>query len=297
MYKKITMVNAQNVELQGYFFEKGSRTCLLFIHDYCSAYNHLSEAIGSYFAKKNISFLCGLMQSSYLDCTLKQYTKNHTVYTTKQGGAIYENYDDCLVDIEMWFDFLAKKFDNIYLVGHGLGVNKAIYFCTQKHSDKIKGLIFLAPCDWSTLDELPEHSGMMQEATQNITSNQQNQLLSGFFCGQSPICSRTYFDLITNPNLHNFCFLRDTASLEELKTLGLRTLLIIGDLDPAIGEFTNSQQITALFDSIASQTGTLDYLILHGATHLFKNREDDVALAIDDFLASCESQGGKSTTD
>lgn len=284
MYKEITMINAQNVELTGYFFEKSSRSCVLFIHDYCSAFNNLPEALGNYLGEKNISFLCGLMQATYLDCTLKQYTKNHTIYTTKQGGAIYENYDDCLVDIEMWFDFLAEKFDNIYLVGHGLGANKAIYFASQKRSTKIKGLILIAPQDWSGLEEHPQHDGMMLEATHNITDNQPNQLLAGFFLGQSPISSKTFFDFVTNPNLHNFCYLQD-ESFDTLRELNLSTLIILGDLDPALDKCTNSQQITALFDRITAQIPQASYAILHGATHLFKNREVDVAQFIDNFIA------------
>ncbi len=284
MYKKIEITNTQNVELTGYFYENSSRTCILYIHGFCGAFDALPETIGEYVSTQNISFLCGLMQSSYLDCELKQYTKSHSVYTTKQGGSIYENYDDCLYDLSMWLDFLDKKFDNIYLIGHEMGVNKAIYLATQKLSPKIKGLIMLAPQDYSHIDENPEHIGMLQEATFNLTNNQPNQLLSGFFLGEMPISSGTYYDLINNPNLHNFCYKDIHQDFENIRNLNIPIKIIIGDLDPALENYANMRQINALFNGLATKIPNLSYTVMNGTTHSFRNREQDVAELVGEFI-------------
>lgn len=108
MFNIISIKNKQNVELEGYFFQANSNSCILHIPGFGGAFDSLPELMGGFFQEKKINYLCGLTQGSYPEHDFKQF-KDTTHFVLKKGGAIYENYEDCLLDIDGWITFLLKK--------------------------------------------------------------------------------------------------------------------------------------------------------------------------------------------
>jgi alpha-beta hydrolase superfamily lysophospholipase len=67
----------------------------------------------------------------------------------QKSGAAVEKFEDCLLDIDAWIEFVLKRgFKEIFLSGHSLGTEKVVYYMNYgKYKDKVKAVILFAPAD------------------------------------------------------------------------------------------------------------------------------------------------------
>lgn len=74
---------------------------------------------------------------------------NHTMESWQETGAAVEKFEDCLIDIDTWIEFVLQKgYTKIILQGHSLGTEKVVYYMENgKHKDKVIGVILLGFSD------------------------------------------------------------------------------------------------------------------------------------------------------
>lgn len=222
MFSLLNIRNSENVELEGYYFKTQSKTCALHIPGFGGAFESLPEVIGNFFQKQGIAYLCGLTQGAYPSHEYKKYNKDGTFYI-KLGGAMYENFDDSKEDIDAWVKYLISQgYENIFLVGHSLGCNKVLYYAKEKNTQFIKGIILLAPQDFSKIVFNPIHEGMLKEAELNLKMGEPFKILTGKFLGFAPISSKTFYNMANNKNQHNFNFKNKDEDFKNLTIINNR---------------------------------------------------------------------------
>jgi len=206
-------------------------------------------------------------------------------FTLKQGGGIYEDFDDCEYDIQAWIDFaLSKNFDKIYLLGHSMGCNKILYFLNLHDCEKVRGLILLAPQDFSNIVDKSIHKGMIEEAENNIKQGLKSKLLTNKFLGFSPISSFTFSSFKNNQHIHNFSYKHLTSNFEVLKKISKPTFVIIGEKDQTFDDLQDKTMIQKYFDNVAKKVNNFSYKIIPNARHVFKNAETEVAKQIVEYI-------------
>jgi len=289
MNESIKVINKQGVELDGHFYNANSKICILHIPGFGGTFEGLPQKIGEYIQNNKMTYLCGLNQGSYPEYKFKQYNKNGSI-TLKQGGGIYEDFDDCILDIQAWLDFIsANDFDKIYLLGHSMGCNKILHYLSIHKCKNLCGLIFLAPQDFTNIVDNPIHKGMILEAEKNLNLGLNSKLLTNKFLGFSPISSFTFANFKNNPHIHNFQYKNFNSNFDVLQKINKPTFVIMGEKDQTFDDLQDKTLIPKYFENIAKKVNDFSFKIIPNARHTFKTTKTEVAKEIVDFI-TCSSK-------
>ena len=276
MYKTINVRNEQGVELEGFMFEVNTKTCVLHIPGFGGAFDSLPQIMGEYFQKNHIAYLCGLTQGAYPQKTLKKFKADNT-FTEQLCGATYEKFENSLPDISCWVEYLLKNgYDNLFLLGHSLGCNKVLYYLKEKNIKQIKGVILLAPQDFSKIVYNPIHQGMLEEAEDNIKRGEPHKILNRRFLGFAPISSFTFYNMKDNKNQHNFNYKDPNENYQFLKDINKQVFMVMGNKDPAVEKMA-TEEIDSCFSRVHKCFNRFSYKIIKNAGHTFNGKEELVA--------------------
>lgn len=103
-----------------------------------------------------------VMTEKFLDEGISMLSTNNRgtgVYDAwDKKGAASEIFEDCLIDIDAWIEFIIEKgYTKIILSGHSLGTEKVVYYMGfGKYKTKINAVVLLAPADsprWRYYDD------------------------------------------------------------------------------------------------------------------------------------------------
>lgn len=120
-----------NLELHGLLYEpmKATKTVVAFVHGMAGNFyeNKFLDHLAKKLTDNNIAF-CPFNNRGNGQITMfLKKTKEGIKYEVI--GNSYENFEECLIDIEAHINFLEKQgFQNIHLCGHSLGAPKATYY-------------------------------------------------------------------------------------------------------------------------------------------------------------------------
>jgi len=288
MSEIIKVINKQGVELDGLFYNANSKICVLHIPGFGGTFEGLPQKIGEHMQNNNITYLCGLNQGSYPEYKFKQHNIDGSI-TLKQGGGIYEDFDDCVYDIQAWLDFISvNNFDKIYLLGHSMGCNKILHYLSLNNCPNLCGLIFLAPQDFTNIVDNPVHKGMIEEAEKNIYLGLNDKLLTNKFLGFSPISSFTFASFKSNQHIHNFQYKNCNSNFDILQKISTPTFVIMGEKDQAFDNLQDKTLIQKYFENVAKKVTNFSYKIIPNARHTFKTFEPEVAKEIFDFITQSQ---------
>jgi len=141
----VRITTKDGLELVGFFIDKKSDIAVLHFHGTSGDfYTHkFVEVEGEKLAKENISFLTANNRGHDVYADIRKH-KNGKVEWTQIGGG-FEKFEDCLLDIDAWIDFLIKRgIKKIILQGHSLS-QKILYYQYAKKNPNVIGQIHLSP--------------------------------------------------------------------------------------------------------------------------------------------------------
>jgi len=141
----VRITTKDGLELVGFFIDKKSDIAVLHFHGTSGDfYTHkFVEVEGEKLAKENISFLTANNRGHDVYADIRKH-KNGKVEWTQIGGG-FEKFEDCLLDIDAWIDFLIKRgIKKIILQGHSLS-QKILYYQYVKKNPNVIGQIHLSP--------------------------------------------------------------------------------------------------------------------------------------------------------
>lgn len=274
---KIYKLNSQNIELKACYFKQSDEECVICIPGLGGTFSGVFEVLAEDCIQQGMSFLFAYNQGSYTEKELKKYSFDGS-YEKVKRGACYEDMDNIIPDLDCWISFVLEQgYSKIYLVGASLGCDKIVKYITEKPISKLQKIVFMCPQDISyRCDE-----DMLSEACQNINNNQPLKILSKQFLGFTPITSRSFFDLFSREDVHNFMYMHDEGKFENLQKINVPVFCIIGTCDQGFGDCENPE---IHIKKIQSNIKNCELKLIDGAKHSFKGYEQVTANEIINFL-------------
>lgn len=141
----VRIITSDGLELSGFFMDQKSDLAVLHFHGTAgNFYTHkFIEVEGEKLSKEKISFLTANNRGHDVYADIRKH-KNGKVEWTQIGGG-FEKFEDCLLDIDAWINFLVKRgVKKIILQGHSLS-QKNLYYQYIKKNPKLIGQIHLSP--------------------------------------------------------------------------------------------------------------------------------------------------------
>jgi len=140
----VKTITSDGLELAGFWMDQKSDTAVFHSHGTAGDfYTHkFIEVEGEKLSKLGISFLTANNRGHDVYADIRKHTKKGVEWNQVGGG--FEKFEDCLLDIGAWLDFLSKQgIKKVILQSHSL-TSKILYYQYHKHDPRIAGLILLS---------------------------------------------------------------------------------------------------------------------------------------------------------
>lgn len=141
----VKTVTSDGLEHTGFWMNQKSDIAVFHSHGTSGDfYTHkFIETEGELLASKGISFLTANNRGHDVYADIRKHEKEKVNWTTIGGG--FERFEECLIDIASWLDFLQKQgVRKVILQGHSLS-QKALYYQHIKKDGRVVGQIHLSP--------------------------------------------------------------------------------------------------------------------------------------------------------
>jgi hypothetical protein len=204
---------------------------------------------------------------------------NSKGYTYAMGGAGYEEFSECIYDIDAVIDFLvSKKYQEMYLIGHSSGANKACYYAAVNDRKELAGIILACPMsDRQGRTDNPELTANTLEAMQTkIREETGNELITDLT--YFPITPKRYVSLLAPHSLEDQFDYGDEKPEMMYYSRIKKPLCVIfaGNDENADRPITD---IKAVFDQ-ATTSSTYQSVIIADVLHNLSGKEDEVSKRI-----------------
>jgi alpha-beta hydrolase superfamily lysophospholipase len=195
------------------------------------------------------------------------------------GGA--EIFTDCVDDIDGAIRFArSRSAQEIVLVGHSTGCQKAIYWAYNRKSAGVKGIVLLAPLsDWASANAMRSEQPLIKGATQKARALVKKGMLDAFLPGgvwHHPITAQRFLSLYTPDSIEQsiFPYFDDARSATMFESVTVPILALFAGKD----EYGDrpAKKIEEWFRGHQPKGG-LTTAIIPGADHGFKGGEQNVA--------------------
>jgi|SRR3989339_1377160 len=281
----VKVITSDGLELKGFFSDQKSAIAILHFHGTSGDfYTHeFVEIEGEKLAKEKISFLTANNRGHDVYADIRKH-KNGKVEWTQIGGG-FEKFEDCLMDIDVWVNFLTKRgVKKIILQGHSLGPNKNIYYQSIKNNKYVTGFIHMSPQNDAGLmksklgdEKYIKVNSIIQQMINNDRGNEVLEKELQELCPISALSYSGYFIENGAGNLfpyHN----PDNKNWEILYKIEESQLLIFGSEDPYI----KPSVIKAIdvFESKINKLSQLKSNIINGASHSYLGYEKELVKVI-----------------
>jgi alpha-beta hydrolase superfamily lysophospholipase len=140
----VRTVTADGLELVGFWADQKSDIAIFHSHGTAGDfYTHkFIEVEGERLAIENISFLTANNRGHDVYADIRKHTKKGVEWAQIGGG--FEKFEDCVLDIKSWLDFLTKQgVKRIILQGHSL-TQKVLYYQHHSQDKRVAGHILLS---------------------------------------------------------------------------------------------------------------------------------------------------------
>jgi pimeloyl-ACP methyl ester carboxylesterase len=288
---KITMINYQLQEIitsdnmmhQGIYFapQHKSDTAILWVHGLSSnyygargLYDHIIDAAGNVgFATFNNRGHDGISGIKKIDKT------NVKGYIRVNGGAGYENFKDCIYDIDAGISFLIKQgFKKIILCGHSTGANKVCYYCGSQQDPRVAGAILASPVsDRLMAEKMDKELKVNLHRMQNLVEKGEGDLLLNNLTFM-PLTPKRYLSLFAKNTLEDvFDYGDKIPKLKFFSKITCPLMVVFGQMDEAADRPVTD--IKKVFDS-HTNSNKYSSIIIENSPHGFDGKENKFAKVV-----------------
>ncbi|TSC77906.1 MAG: Uncharacterized protein G01um101424_40 [Parcubacteria group bacterium Gr01-1014_24] len=285
----VKTVTSDGLELAGFWVDAKSDVAVFHSHGTAGDfYTHkFIEVEGEKLAQEGISFLTANNRGHDVYADIRKHKKGRVEWTQIGGG--FEKFEDCLLDIEAWINFLIKNgVKKIILQGHSLS-QKILYYQYVKKNPKVIGQIHLSPQNddglmYYSLGE-KKYREVNKKIRQMIKEGKGNKILPKNLSPVSYVTSaQMYSGYLTdygagtltpyhNPQSKNWQVLEKTKS---------PLLFIFGSKDIYMKP---SPEIAAkLIEEKTKSAKSIRVKIIKGATHGYIGHEKELVKIITDWV-------------
>jgi len=205
------------------------------------------------------------------------------------AGAGFENFKECIFDIEAQIRFLKKQgFREIYLAGHSTGANKALYYMYKTRDRRVRGLALLGPLSDLVGQKMAlgkKFRHILKEVTK-IAKNKKRASLplpAEIFTklGLPPLImsAKRYLSLYTAGSSEDvFPYSNPKAQWKGLRSVKIPLLVAVGSKDKYLDRSPDS--LIAVFYNNAASARSFYGAVIKNADHGFYKKEKELAKLI-----------------
>lgn len=284
MTEFVKVQTSDNFILQGLLSIPTSHSNEVILHIHGMAGNFYENAFIEEMAKeypKNEITFCSVNNRGH------DYLSNikHPDGSSQRVGSAYEIFEDCILDIEAWINFLYKKgFKKIHLQGHSLGCPKVIYYQAQKQDQRIGTIILLSLPDMYRiyLQDFKNNQQRVNEL-EKLKSLKDKDILGRWIWGEYPLSKKTYLNFFQkNSNVNIFPISDKNGNFSMLAKIKNDLILISGSKnDAVVGDVKECLEIVK---SKAISSNNVQLKIIEGAEHGFEGFEKELVSSVVNFL-------------
>lgn len=203
-------------------------------------------------------------------------------------GNAREKFEDCLIDIKCWVEFLEKQgYKEIVLQGHSSGAVKVAYYQAKIKNPQVKGLILISPSDMIALAEAEKNRGeWLETARRMIKEGRGDELMPGILWDYYLISANTYLDFSLRDNPVDIFNLYDKNKPSMLRDITVPILAIYGEKDDA--SILPKEESLEIINKKAANCPKFDTAIIKDAPHSFFDHEEELAKVISDWIGKNE---------
>ncbi len=276
----VKTITADGLELQGFWINKNSEIAVFHSHGTAGDfYTHkFIELEGKTLSSQNISFLTANNRGHDVYADLRKH-ENNKIEWVQIGGA-FERFEECVLDIEAWIDFLEKQgVKKVILQGHSLS-QKLIYYQAIKKDKRIVGQIHLSPCNdagfmYFLLGEKKflETNKMIESM---VVSGKGKELLPSDLAVVCPMSALAYSGYLTEESTGNIFpyHKRDSPKWDLLSKIKEPIIAIFGGSDNFIKP--SIEEAASLFKANAKSSSSAEVKIIKNAPHSYVGFEEDL---------------------
>lgn len=140
----VKTITEDGLEHAGFWMDQKSDIAVFHSHGTAGDfYTHkFIETEGEMLSKLGISFLTANNRGHDVYADIRKHTKKGVEWTQIGGG--FEKFEDCVLDIGAWLDFLTQQgVKKVILQSHSL-TQKILYYQHQTHDPRVAGQILLS---------------------------------------------------------------------------------------------------------------------------------------------------------
>lgn len=279
-YPIVKIKTFDNLSLFGLYTEFDSDTILINIHGTASAF-YIEEFEEYYFNKQ---------QDLKIALLFTNNRGNQVMESWQKTGAAYENFEDCIEDINKWIEYvLSKGYQKIILQGHSLGSEKVVYYMNKgKYKETVVTVILLGFSDsFGThyKDMKGKTDKLMNEAQKLVKRGKGYQFLTSEWlshAGVLPMSAESYLNFFTpNSELSKALPLRNGNNLKMFSKIDVPILGVIGDQK----EWTVIPVKQAI-KLMEKENKNFEVDVIKGANHSFEGYQEELVDVVQSFLES-----------
>lgn len=216
--------------------------------------------------------------------SLRTVNPTNNLFGHKSAGAGYEDFRECVYDIEAGISFLEKQgYEDIYIVGHSTGALKVGYYAAVSGDNRVKGVVAASPMS----DRLIE-----VKTNPNLTQNliRMRELVSrgkgdDLICGLMfmPITPKRYLSLFEKDSLEQtiFDYGSEPPNLEYFQQISKPLFIVLSQAD----EYADRpiEDIKKFFDKYHKST-YYDCVVMENAQHGYEGQEKEFVQSVTEFI-------------
>ncbi len=202
----------------------------------------------------------------------------------KRIGNFREKFEDCILDIRCWLDFLEKKaFKNIVLQGHSLGAVKVVYYLAKTNDQRVNKLVLASPPDMIALFEAEKtHPDLLETAKKMVEEGKGEEILPIKIWDWYYLSADTYLNFAQRNNEIDIFNIYDKQSVSLISKINIPILAFFGSKDDAI--ILPKLEAFEVLHSKANNCPQFDTKIIEGASHVYFGHEEETAKIVIDWI-------------
>ncbi len=266
---------------QGIFFrpKKPTKKAILWVHGLTSTF-YGNVKIFDAFAEACEKERCGFVMFNnrghdMITDIRKVNTRTPKGFDYVMGGAGYEEFKDCIYDIDAGISFLNNQgFSEIILAGHSTGANKVCYYAGIKHDSRVVGVILVGPLSDRLGKDIDKRKLRrdLQTMQKLVDEGRGDDLVLGYHF--FPMTPRRFLSIFSTHSAEDvFNYGDKKSTLTVFSHIKKPLLIIIGEkdenLDRSVGGVLSVYKEHTMSTHFAST-------IIPGAHHSFNGKEEEV---------------------
>lgn len=202
-------------------------------------------------------------------------------YGYAMAGSGYENFSDCVFDIDAVLSFLKEKgYREIYVIGHSSGAQKVCYYAGSHDRPELAGIVLASPISDRLGTGGEERISIIESMRKKIAEGKGDELISGL--SYFPMTPKRYVSLYYQGSLEDhFDYGDPHPRMKYFSTIQKPLLVLLAGNDENADR--PIEEIKIIFD-LSQKSSDYQSLIVPDALHGFGGKEEGLAQLIVRFL-------------